>query len=56
MGERLRGVGQLMYMKDDRIPKIVLFDQPSMAERKADRPRLRGEDVIKKDLKEMESS
>ena len=32
-------------------PKIVLFGQPSRAKRKAARPRLGWEDVIKKDLK-----
>ena len=40
-------------MKDDRLPKIVLFGQPSRAKRKVDRPRLGWEDVINKDLKEM---
>ena len=38
---------------DDRLPKIVLFGQPSRAKRKAGHPRLGWEDVIKKDLKEM---
>jgi hypothetical protein len=43
-------------MKDDRLPKIVLFGQPSRAKRKAGRPRLGWEDFIKKDLKEMGTS
>ena len=43
-------------MKDDRLPKIVLFGQPPRAKRKAGRPRLGWEDVIKKDLKEMGTS
>ena len=43
-------------MKDDRLPKVVLFDQPSRAKRKAGRPRLGREDIIKKDLKEMGTS
>ena len=43
-------------MKDDRLPKIVLFGQPSRAKRKASRPRLGWEDIIKKDLKEMRTS
>jgi len=43
-------------MKDDRLPKIVLLGQPSRAKRKAGRPRLGWEDVIKKDLKEMEAT
>jgi hypothetical protein len=42
-----------VWMKDDRLPKIVLFSQPSRAKRKACRPRLGWEDVIKKDIKEM---
>ena len=45
-----------MRMKDDRLPKIVLFGQPSRAKRKAGRPRLGLEDVINKDLKEMGTS
>ena len=43
-------------MKDDRLPKIVLFDQPSRAKQIVGRPRLGWEDVIKKDLKEMGTS
>ena len=46
----------VVWMKDDRLPKIVLFGQPSRAKRKAGRPRLGWEDVIKKDLKEMGTS
>ena len=53
MKERLRWLGHVLRMKDDRLPKIVLFGQPSRAKRKAGRPRLGWEDVIKKDLKEM---
>jgi hypothetical protein len=45
-----------MRMKDDRLPKIVLLGQPSRAKRKAGRPRLGWEDVIKKALKEMGTS
>ena len=41
---------------DDRLPKTVLFDQPSRAKRKAGRFRLGWEDIIKKDLKEMGTS
>ena len=43
-------------MKDDRLPKVVLFGQPARANRKASCPLLGWEDVIKKDLKEMETS
>ena len=56
MKERLRWLGHVVRMKDDRLPKIVLFGQPSRAKRKAGRPRLGWEDVIKKDLKEMGTS
>ena len=40
-------------MKDNRLPKIVLFVQPSRAKRKEGRPRLGWEDVMMKDSKEM---
>ena len=42
-------------MKDDRLPKIVRFGQPSGAKQKASRPRLGREHGIKKDLKEIET-
>jgi hypothetical protein len=45
-----------VWMKDDRLPKIVLFGQPSRAKRKAGRPLLGWEDVLKKDFKEMRTS
>ena len=56
MKERLRWLGHVLRMKDDRLPKIVLFGQPSGATRKAGRPCLGWEDVINKDLKEMGTS
>ena len=56
MKERLRWLGNVLRMKDDRLPKIVLFGQPSGATRKAGRSRLGWEDVINKDLKEMGTS
>jgi len=37
-------------MKDYRLPKIARFGQPSRAKRKAGRPCLGWEDVIKKDF------
>ena len=40
-------------MKDDRLSKSVIFSQLSRGKRKAGRPRLRLEDDIKKDLKEI---
>ena len=42
-------------MKDDRLPKIVLFGHPSRAKWKR-RHRLGWQDVIKKGLKEMGTS
>jgi hypothetical protein len=56
MKDRLRWLGHVVRMKDDRMPKIVFFDQPSRAKRKAGRPRLGWEDVIKEDLKEIGTS
>ena len=38
-------------MKNDRLPKIVFFGQPSRAKRKADHPRLGLKDFMKKDFK-----
>ena len=51
--ERLKWLGHVLRMKDGRLPKIVLFGQPSRAKRKVGHPRLEWEDFIKKDLKEM---
>ena len=48
MKERLRRLGHVLGLKDDRLPRIVFFDQPFRAKRKVDRPRLGWEDVIKK--------
>ena len=56
MKERLRWLGHVLRMKDDRLPKIVFFGQPSRAEWKAGRPRLGWEDVTLKDLKGMRTS
>ena len=33
MKERLRWLGYVLWMKDDRLPNIVLFGQPSRAKR-----------------------
>ena len=56
MKERLRWLVHILQMKDDRLPKIVLFGQPSGATQKAGCPCLGREDVINKDLKEMGTS
>ncbi|XP_065564601.1 uncharacterized protein LOC136029945 [Artemia franciscana] len=39
MKERLRWLGHVLRMKDERLPKIVLFGHPSGATRKAGRSR-----------------
>ena len=46
MKERLRWLGHVLRMKDDRLPKIVLCGQPTGATRKVGRPRPGWEDVI----------
>jgi hypothetical protein len=56
MKERLRWLWHVVQMKDGRLPKIILFSQPSRAKWKAGRFHLGWEDVIKKDLKEMGTS
>ena len=56
MKERLRWLGHVLRMKDDRLPKIVLFGQLSGATGKAGCPRLGWENVLNKDLKEMGTS
>ena len=56
MKERLRWLGHVLRMKDDGLPKIVLFGQPSGATWKAGRPYLGWEDVINTDLREMGTS
>jgi len=48
MRERLRWLGHALRKKDDRLPTIVLFGQPSRAKQKAGHPRLGWEDFIKK--------
>jgi hypothetical protein len=40
MKERLRSLGHVVWMKDDRFQKIVLSGQLSKAKREAGRPRL----------------
>ena len=53
--ERLRLLGQILRMKDDRLPKIVLVGQPSRAKRKAIRPRMGWEDVVTNNLRKIET-
>ena len=56
MKERLRRMGHILRIKDDRYPKIVHFGQPSRVKQKAGRPRQGWESVINKALKEMGTS
>ena len=56
MKERCNWLGHVLRMKDDKLQKIVLFGHPSRAKRKAGRPCLGWKDVIRKDLKEIETS
>ena len=44
--ERLRWLGLILQMKDDRLPKIVLFGLPFRAKRKAGRPWLDWKNAI----------
>ena len=54
--DRLKWRGHVLWMKDERLPKIIHFGQPSGAKWKADRARLGWEDVKQKDLKEIGTS
>jgi len=54
MRERLRWLGTVLRMIDDRLPKIVLFGRPSRAKRKAGRPQLGLEGLHKEIFKENE--
>jgi len=56
MKERLRWLGHVLRMKDDRLPKIVLLGQPSRAKWKTGHPHQGWEGVINKGLKEIETS
>ncbi|XP_065570475.1 uncharacterized protein LOC136033594 [Artemia franciscana] len=56
MKGKLRWLGHVLRINDDRLPKIVIFGQPSKVKWKAGRPRLEYEDVINKDLKKMGTS
>ena len=49
--KNLRWTGHLMRMSPDRLPKQVLYSQPSFGRRKRGRPRLRLKDTIKRNLK-----
>jgi len=48
---RLRWLGHVLRMKDDRLPKVFLFTSPSKAKRKVGHPRLGLERCHKEKLK-----
>ena len=54
--ERPRWLGQVLWMKDERLLRIVGFGQLSRATRKVFGPRLAWEDIIEKNLREMWTS
>ena len=56
MREKLRRIWHFLRMKADRLPKIVLVGQPSRAKTNASRPWMEREDVVMKNLRNMEAS
>jgi hypothetical protein len=56
MRGRLKWPEHVLWIRDNRLPKIVLFGLPPRAKQKAGRPWLGWRDVIKKDLREIETS
>ena len=52
MRDKLRWLEYALWMKDDRLPKTILFGQLSRDKQKAGHPRLGRGDVVKKDLRE----
>ena len=48
---RLRWLGHLCRMDDDRVPKQLLFSELEHGSRPFGRPKLRFKDILKKDLK-----
>ena len=49
-------LGHVLQMKDDRLPKIVLFGRPTRSKPKTRHMQVVWETVIRKDLKETEDS
>ena len=56
MRERLRRLRHVLRRKDNRLPKIILFGQPSTAKRNAARSPLGWKDSLKRDLRKMGAS
>ena len=52
--ERLIFQGNILWVWDDKLPKLVLVGQPSTATLKAGRSRMGWQDVRRKDLRKME--
>lgn len=50
-GERLRWLGHVLRMTDERLPRLLLFGKPQEGRKKAGRPVMGWEEVIRKDLK-----
>ena len=46
--EKLRWLGHVLWMKDDRLLKIAVFGQPSRAKPKTNCPRFGWEDVTER--------
>ena len=55
MRERLRWLVHILRLKDVRFPKVFLFGQLSRAKRKAGRSWFGWEDVVRTNLKELET-
>lgn len=49
---RLKWLGHIRRMDDNRIPKQILFGEPTMGKRKASKPYQRWRDLIRKDFKD----
>ena len=56
MSEILRWLEHVLPMKKDRLQKIVLFGQLSRIKRKAGRPRVGWDNIVRKDLREIGTS
>ena len=56
MRERFRRLRHVQWMKNDRLPKIVLIGQPFKPRRMTFRFGMEWKDAIRKDLREIETS
>jgi len=53
--KRLRWLGHVLHVKDDRLPNIVLFSQPCRAKQKAGHPHLGWEGIKREALNRLGS-